>query len=45
VCAYGGRVPTLRALIEVLTGQRKPVGKLPVVIPGKYAIGAGKTDF
>lgn len=45
VCAYGGRVPTLRALIEVLTGTRKPVGKLPVVIPGKYAIGAGKTDF
>ena len=45
VCAYGGRVPTLRAVIEVLTGARKPVGKLPVVIPGKFAIGAGKTDF
>ena len=45
VCAYGGRVPTLRAAIEVLTGARKPVGKLPVVIPGKFAIGAGKTDF
>ena len=45
VCAYSGRVPTLRALIEVLTGARKPVGKLPVVIPGKFAIGAGKTDF
>lgn len=45
VCAYGGRVPTLRALAEVLTGARKPVGKLPVVIPGRFAIGAGKTDF
>ena len=45
VCAYGGRVPTLRALIEVLTGARKPVGKLPVVVPGRFAIGAGKTDF
>jgi beta-N-acetylhexosaminidase len=45
VCAYGGRVPTLRAIAEVLTGARKPVGKLPVVIPGRYAIGAGKTDF
>ena len=45
VCAYGGRVPTLRATIEVLTGARRPVGKLPVVIPGKFAIGAGKTDF
>jgi beta-N-acetylhexosaminidase len=45
VCAYGGRVPTLRAVAEVLTGARKPVGRLPVVIPGRYAIGAGKTDF
>ena len=45
VCAYGGRVPTLRALAEVLTGARKPVGKLPVVIPDRFDIGAGKTDF
>ena len=45
VCAYGGRVPTLRAVAEILTGARKPVGRLPVVIPGRYAIGAGRTDF
>ena len=45
VCAYGGRVPTLRAIGEILTGARKPVGKLPVVIPGRFAIGAGRTDF
>jgi beta-N-acetylhexosaminidase len=45
VCAYGGRVPTLRAVAEVLTGARKPVGKLPVVIPGRFDIGAGKGDF
>ena len=45
VCAYGGRVPTLRALADVLTGVRKPVGKLPVVIPDRFDIGAGKTDF
>ncbi|MDQ2952136.1 MAG: glycoside hydrolase family 3 C-terminal domain-containing protein, partial [Chloroflexota bacterium] len=45
VCAYGGRVPTLRALAEMLTGARRPVGRLPVVIPGRYAIGAGRTDF
>jgi beta-N-acetylhexosaminidase len=45
VCAYGGRVPTLRALIEILTGARKPVGRLPVTIPGRFAIGAGKSDF
>jgi beta-N-acetylhexosaminidase len=45
VCAYGGRVPTLRAVIEVLTGTRKPVGRLPVVVPGRFAIGAGRSDF
>jgi beta-N-acetylhexosaminidase len=45
VCAYGGRVPTLRAIGELLTGARKPVGKLPVVIPGRFDIGAGRIDF
>jgi beta-N-acetylhexosaminidase len=45
ICAYGGRVPTLRATIEVLTGMRKPVGKLPVEIPGRYPLGAGMRDF
>ena len=45
VCGYGGRVPALRAIGEVLTGARKPVGRLPVVIPGRFDIGAGKTDF
>ncbi|MDO8506794.1 MAG: glycoside hydrolase family 3 N-terminal domain-containing protein [Candidatus Limnocylindria bacterium] len=45
VCAYGGRVPTLRAVAEILTGASRPVGKLPVDIPGRFPIGAGKTDF
>ena len=45
VCAYGGRVPTLRAVAEIVTGARKPVGKLPVDIPGRFPIGAGKTGF
>ncbi len=45
VCAYGGRVPTLRAVIEVLTGARRPTGRLPVVVPGRFAIGAGRSDF
>ena len=45
VCAYGGRVPTLRAIAEVLIGGRKPLGRLPVVIPGRFDIGAGKSDF
>ena len=45
VCAYSGRVPTLRAAIEVLTGARKPVGRLPVEIPGRYPLGSGMKDF
>ena len=45
VCAYDGRVPTLRALTEVLTGTRKPVGSLPVTVSARYPIGAGMRDF
>jgi beta-N-acetylhexosaminidase len=45
VCAYDGRVPTLRALVEVLGGTRKPVGSLPVTVSARYPIGAGMRDF
>jgi beta-N-acetylhexosaminidase len=45
VCAYSGRVPTLRATIEILTGQRKPQGRLPVDIPGRFPIGSGMKDL
>jgi beta-N-acetylhexosaminidase len=45
VCAYDGRVPTLRALTEVLTGSRKPVGSLPVGVSARYPIGTGLRDF
>jgi len=45
VCAYDGRVPTLRALTEVLTGARKPIGSLPVTVSARYPIGAGMRDF
>ena len=45
VCAYSGRVPTLRATIEILTGARKPTGRLPVEIPGRFPLGAGMKDF
>jgi beta-N-acetylhexosaminidase len=45
VCAYDGRVPTLRALTEVLGGTRKPAGSLPVTVSGRYPIGAGLRDF
>ena len=45
VCAYTGREPSVRAASEVLTGARKPVGRLPVAVPGAYALGAGMNDF
>ena len=45
VCAYSGRVPTLRATIEILTGARKPTGRLPVEIPGRFPLGSGMKDF
>jgi len=45
VCAYDGRVPTLRALTEVLNGARKPAGSLPVTVSARHPIGAGMRDF
>ena len=45
LCAYDGREPSLVAATEVLIGERKPVGSLPVDIPGLFAIGAGLRDF
>jgi beta-N-acetylhexosaminidase len=45
VCAYDGRVPTLRAITEVLTGARKPAGSLPVSVSARYPIGTGMRDF
>ncbi|MGH2491138.1 MAG: glycoside hydrolase family 3 protein [Candidatus Limnocylindria bacterium] len=45
VCAYGGRLPSLRAVIEVITGARKPVGTLPVAVSDRYPLGAGMRDL
>ncbi|MEP6693400.1 MAG: glycoside hydrolase family 3 N-terminal domain-containing protein [Chloroflexota bacterium] len=45
VCAYDGRLPSLRAVIEVISGARKPVGSLPVTVNDRYALGAGLRDF
>jgi beta-N-acetylhexosaminidase len=45
LCAYDGREPSLVATNEILFGERKPVGALPVEIPGLYRIGAGMKDF
>ena len=45
LCAYDGRQPSLRAVIEVITGQLKPVGTLPVTVNDRFALGAGLRDF
>ena len=45
LCAYDGREPSLVAAIEILLGDRRPVGMLPVEIPGLFRIGAGMKDF
>ena len=45
VCAYDGRPPSLRAVAEVLTGARKPVGSLPVTVSDRFPLGAGLRDF
>ncbi len=45
LCAYDSREPSLTAAAEVLLGERKPSGSLPVVIPGVFSIGAGMRDF
>jgi len=45
VCGYDGRVPSLRAVIEVITGSRKPVGTVPVAVSGRYPLGSGLRDF
>jgi beta-N-acetylhexosaminidase len=45
VCAYDGRVPTLQAVVDVLTGARKPTGSLPVAVSDRFPLGAGMRDF
>ena len=45
LCAYDGRLPSLRAVIEVITGRSKPVGSLPVTVSDRFALGEGLRDF
>ncbi len=44
-CAYTGREPSVRAASEMLIGARRPLGHLPVAVPGAYRLGAGMSDF
>lgn len=41
VCAYSGREPALVAAVEVMTGARPPLGRLPVDVRDLYRTGAG----
>ena len=45
VASYGANPPTLRALAAMLRGETKPMGHLPVELPGVFPLGAGLTDF
>ena len=45
VASYGANPPTLRALAAMLRGEAKPMGHLPVDLPGMFPLGAGLTDF
>lgn len=45
LATYGFNPPTLRALVDVLRGERKPAGHLPVDLPGFLPVGAGLTEF
>lgn len=41
ICAYHGREAGLIAASELIIGEIRPVGRLPVAIPGLFDIGAG----
>jgi beta-N-acetylhexosaminidase len=43
VCTYSILEPSVEALAKALFGEIEFVGKLPVSIPGLYAVGHGKT--
>ena len=41
LAAFNSSGTSMKALAEVLTGDTKPQGKLPVAIPGFYPMGHG----
>jgi beta-N-acetylhexosaminidase len=45
VCTYGDRLPQLKALCRLLSGEIAPKGKLPVGIPNLHNFGYGITDW
>ncbi len=45
LASYGSVPVSLDALAQVLLGINKPRGRLPVDLPGLYALGYGMTDY
>jgi len=45
LATYGVPPPTFAALAEVLTGKVRPQGRLPVELPGLFALGDGLQEF
>ena len=45
MATYGTRSLSLHALAEIIFGQKKPRGRIPVDLPGLYPIGHGLIDF
>lgn len=44
ICTYGDRLPQLKALCRIITGEITPQGRLPVEIPGLHARREGITS-
>jgi beta-N-acetylhexosaminidase len=44
LCTYGDRLPQLKALCRIITGEITPNGRLPVAIPGLHERGEGLTS-
>jgi beta-N-acetylhexosaminidase len=45
VATYGAPAPTLAALADLLSGKVRPQGRLPVELPGLFALGDGIQGF
>jgi len=45
LATYGAPPPTLAALGQLLTGKVSPQGRLPVELPGLFALDAGIKGF
>jgi beta-N-acetylhexosaminidase len=45
LCTYSERLPQLKAVCNLITGDIEPRGRLPVSIPDLHESGAGMSEF